>query len=136
MGTCVQAINLPFELLPRKGWNPTIVPGDPVDATLSDAVVLCDNAMDLNRASWVAVFFRGWGYVGQRQYDLAVSDYTKAIELSPTNWHAYAYKARGLAQEGKGDIEVAISDLRKSLELRPHDDSTKAALDRALGARR
>jgi len=65
-----------------------------------------------------------------------ISDYSKAIELSPANWCAYAYKARALAQEGKGDIEAAISDLRQSLELRPHDDSTKEALDRGLGARR
>jgi Flp pilus assembly protein TadD len=52
------------------------------------------------------------------------------------NWRAYAYKARGLAQEGRGDFEAAVSDFRKSLELGPHDDSTKAALDRTLRARR
>ena len=75
--------------------------------------------------------------MGERQYDLAVSDYSKAIALSPVNWRAYAYKARGLAHEGKGDVERAMSDFRQSLELRPNDDdSAKAALDRALHARR
>ena len=74
--------------------------------------------------------------MGERQYDLAVSDYSKAIALSPVNWRAYAYKARGLALEGKGDIEAAMSDFRKSLELRPYDDGAKAALDRALHAQR
>jgi tetratricopeptide (TPR) repeat protein len=118
MGECVQTINLAYELLPQKGWKP----GDPVDRLRSQAVVACKNAMDLSSASWVPVFFRGWGYMGQREYDLAVSDYT--------------YKARGLAHEGKGELEAAMSDFRKSLELRPHDDSTKAALDRALRARR
>ena len=74
--------------------------------------------------------------MGERQYDLAVSDYSKAIALSPVNWRAYAYKARGLAHEGKGDVERAMSDFRQSLELRPYDDSAKAALDRALHAQR
>lgn len=75
--------------------------------------------------------------MGERQYDLAVSDYSKAIALSPVNWRAYAYKARGLAHEGKGDVERAMSDFRQSLELRPNDDdSAKAALDRALHAQR
>src|SRR5215831_5629010 len=132
MAECVQTINLAYELLPQKGWKP----GDPVDRLRSEAVVACKNALDLNSARWVPVFFRGWGYMGQRQYDLAVSDFSKAIELSPANWRAYTYKARGLAHEGKGDLEAAMSDFRKSLDLRPHDDSTKAALDRALGARR
>jgi tetratricopeptide (TPR) repeat protein len=109
MGECVRAINLPYELLPQKGWKPT---GDPVNGSLSEAVVPCNNAMDLNSASWVPVFLRGWGHVGQREYDLAVSDYSKAIELSPVNWRAYEYKARGLAQEGRGDFEAAVSDFR------------------------
>ena len=132
MGECVQSINLSYELLPRKGWKP----GDSVDRTRSAAAVACKNAMDLNSASWVPVYLRGWAYMGERQYDLAVSDYSKAIALSPVNWRAYAYKARGLALEGKGDIEAAMSDFRKSLELRPYDDSAKAALDRALHAQR
>ena len=69
MVACVQAINLQYELLPRKGWKPTIVRGGPVDGTLSEAVVTCKNAIALNSASWVPVFLRGWGYVGQREYD-------------------------------------------------------------------
>ena len=131
MGECVQTINLSYELLPQKGWKP----GDPIDRLRSEGVVACKNAMDLNSASWVPAFFRGWGHMGQRQYDLAVSDYSKAIEMSPANWRAYAYKARGLAHEGKGDLEAAISDFRQSLELRPYDDGTKAALNRALRAK-
>src|SRR5262249_5559617 len=131
MGECAQTINLSHDLMPQKGWKP----GDPVDRLPSEAIVACKNAMDLNSASWVPVFLRGWGHMGQRQYGLAVSDYSKAIELSPVNWRAYAYKARGLAHEGKEDIEAAISDFTKSLELRPYDDSTKAALDRALRAK-
>jgi len=132
MGECVQTIDLSYELLPQKGWKP----GDPIDRLRSEAVVACQRAMDLNSASWVPVFFRGWGYMGQRQYDLALSDYSEAIESSPANWRAFAYKARGLAHEGSGDNEAAMSDFRKSLELRPHDDSTKAALERAMRARR
>jgi tetratricopeptide (TPR) repeat protein len=132
MNECVQTIDLSYDLLPSKGWKP----GDPLDRSLSKAIVACKTAMDLNGASWVPLFFRGWGHVAQRQYDLAVSDYSTAIELSPVNWRAYAYKARGLAQEGKGEIEAAISDFGKSLELRPNDDSSKAALERVLRARR
>jgi tetratricopeptide (TPR) repeat protein len=132
IGECAQTINLSYELLPQKGWRP----GDPVDRLRSEAIVACKNAMDLESTNWVPVFLRGWGHMGQHQYDLAVSDYSMAIELSPVNWRAYAYKARGLAHEGRGDIEAAIHDFTKSLELRPYDDSTKAALDRALRVHR
>lgn len=136
MGACVDAITLGHDLLPRKGWKATTPPGDPADGALSKAILPCKHAVDLNSTDWVAMYLRGWGYVGQREYGLAATDFSKAIELSPEKWRAHAYKARGLAKEGNGEIEAAISDFRKSLQLRPHDDSAKAALDRTAGVRK
>ena len=60
------------------------------------------------------------------QYDQAIADYTKAIELNPGAYHepwekppmehimirklAKAYYNRGLAQEAQGNMEMACSD--------------------------
>jgi len=49
------------------------------------------------------------------QYDQAISDYTKAIEIKPT--FAEAYNNRGLAYEKKGKYTQAISDYTKAIEI-------------------
>jgi tetratricopeptide (TPR) repeat protein len=51
------------------------------------------------------------------QYDKAISDYTKAIELNPK--HADTYYSRGLAYNKMGQYDKAISDYTKAIELNP-----------------
>lgn len=53
----------------------------------------------------------------QRHIDLAIEDYSKAIEMEPAN--AELYMSRGACYAQKGDLEKSIPDYGKSLELNP-----------------
>ena len=49
------------------------------------------------------------------QYDQAISDYTKAIEINANN--AYAYCNRGSVYDDKGLYDKAIADFNKAIEI-------------------
>jgi tetratricopeptide (TPR) repeat protein len=53
----------------------------------------------------------------ESQYDLAISQFTKAIEADPEN--AQAYSDRGNAYGAQGQYAKAIADLNKALEIDP-----------------
>jgi tetratricopeptide (TPR) repeat protein len=65
----------------------------------------------------IAYYNRGnvWYYKGD--YDKAIADYTKAIEINPQ--YASAYENRGLAWADKGDYDKAIADYTKAIEIDP-----------------
>ena len=46
-------------------------------------------------------------------YDKAIADYTKAIEINPSD--DYAYSFRGYAWMEKGDYDKAIADFTKAI---------------------
>lgn len=58
---------------------------------------------------------RGIIYKRRRKYDLAISDYTKALEKNPAFVHAYVN--RGSTYAFIGDYEHAIIDYNKAIEL-------------------
>src|SRR3989338_8732517 len=62
---------------------------------------------------------RGIAYVNKGQFDQAISDYNKALEINPR--YAGAYYSRGVAYDSKGQYDQAISDYNKALELNPMD---------------
>jgi tetratricopeptide (TPR) repeat protein len=74
---------------------------------------------------------RGNAYLIKDDYDRAIADYNKAIELRPKR--AGVYSNRGRAYEKKGDNARAIADYNKLLELDPDIQSAKDGLKR-LGA--
>ena len=57
------------------------------------------------------------------EYDEAISDATKAIELDSE--YADSYSTRGASYDKLGAHEKAISDYTKALELDPEGDSGK-----------
>ena len=65
------------------------------------------------------------------QYDQAIADYTKSIEIDPKhpNIH-YAYNNRGLAYMHKGQDDQAIADYNFAIELNPK--YAEAYLNRGL----
>lgn len=53
------------------------------------------------------------------QHNGAIADYTRAINLDPTDGNAYLQ--RGLAYENTGRYQKALEDYSKAIQLRPDD---------------
>ena len=62
-------------------------------------------------------YVSGLSYDEKGEYDRAIVDYTKAIELDPT--YAPAYNNRGLLYRDKGEYDRAIADLTNAIEINP-----------------
>jgi len=60
---------------------------------------------------------KGYGYFTQSQWDQAIAEYSRAIEMDPKLAAAYNY--RGSAYGEKGDYDKAIADLNMAIELAP-----------------
>jgi tetratricopeptide (TPR) repeat protein len=69
---------------------------------------------------------RGNAYFDQQQYERAIGDFSRAIELDGS--FALAYYNRGLAQERLGDNAAAAADYRRALAL----DATTVKAQRRL----
>jgi tetratricopeptide (TPR) repeat protein len=68
-----------------------------------------------NRTS--AYTIRGNAYDNKGQYDQAIADFTKAIEINPR--YAKAYTNRGSVYNSKGQADRAIADYGKAIEINP-----------------
>jgi tetratricopeptide (TPR) repeat protein len=73
---------------------------------------LCDTAVDFNN--------RGLAMQAKGDFDGAISNFTKAIELKPDD--GSAYYNRGSVKQDKGDLDGAIADFSKAIELKPDDE--------------
>jgi Flp pilus assembly protein TadD len=60
---------------------------------------------------------RGIAYGEKGQYDWAIADFNKALEIDPKDAGAYYY--RGIAYANKSQHDQAISDYNKALEIGP-----------------
>ena len=60
---------------------------------------------------------RGIDYGEKGEHDLAIKDFTKAIELKPD--YALSYNNRGAVYRSKGEYDLAIEDCNKAIELKP-----------------
>src|SRR5262249_25621993 len=83
------------------------------------AIAGCTAVINSRTQPWsnVAIAYdnRGLAYQAKREYDRAVADHTKAIELNPK--YATAYNNRGIAT---GDYDRAIADYNRAIELDPN----------------
>jgi TonB family protein len=80
----------------------------------------CSEAVRLDSKNAKAYSCRGSGYFFyQKDYDKAIADQTKAIELDPTNRGFYSRRAA--AYEEKKLYDEALKDLEKSLEFSETD---------------
>ncbi len=60
---------------------------------------------------------RGFVNAERKDYDKALADYNKAIELDPK--FATAYYNRGFVDADKKDYDKALADYNKAIELDP-----------------
>ncbi len=60
---------------------------------------------------------KGTAHLEKGEYDQAISEFNKALEINPRD--ANAYFNRGLAYHNKGQYDQAISDYTKALEINP-----------------
>ena len=63
------------------------------------------------------------GYVGLRQYELALAKCSESIQLNSANWRTW--NNRAAAYLGKGMFEAALSDVQAGLELSPESGTLK-----------
>jgi tetratricopeptide (TPR) repeat protein len=83
-------------------------------------IIFCALFLLLNQAKIRAVVYsnRGTAHLNMEEYDQAIQNYDKAIELNPNL--AIAYNNRGNAYEDKGEYDRAIQDYDKAIELNPN----------------
>ncbi len=63
------------------------------------------------------LLFKGTSYDHQRQYDRAIREFTKALEINPK--YAVAYNNRGVVYTKKRQYGRDIRDFNKALEINP-----------------
>jgi tetratricopeptide (TPR) repeat protein len=68
----------------------------------------------------------------KKQYDRAIADHGKAIEISPK--YARAYNARAWAHYKAGKAAQGLPDVQRALELRPDDPAIFDTLGHILEA--
>jgi len=84
--------------------------------------------------SWYAYQGRGDAYRANNEYDKAIADYTKALDIHPREPHLYL--GRGKSYSAKGEIDCATVDFRHILavtdkvHLRRQAEELLASLDR------
>jgi TolB-like protein/class 3 adenylate cyclase/Flp pilus assembly protein TadD len=65
-------------------------------------------------------------YYGQRQYDQALSEFQRAVQLQPNNVRALANCA--YIHRRQGQLELALSELAKCTQQNPRDDTLAAQI--------
>jgi tetratricopeptide (TPR) repeat protein len=91
------------------------------NSTLDAAFSAYDMAIGLDPNNATAYSNRGEAYWAKRDWDHAIADYSKAIELDPkatiATIRTCAYKGRGDAYLAKGDRNLAIKDYAQAVEF-------------------
>ena len=72
----------------------------------------------LHQSDYTA-FYSGLAFGNRKQYDKAITHYTKALELNPQLFEAY--NNRGNAYRDKGEFDHAITDHYTAIQLKPDD---------------
>jgi tetratricopeptide (TPR) repeat protein len=85
-------------------------------------VEACNKLLALRKDDWGAHLLRGLARANQGDYEEAVADHTRAVELNPSAWAGWV--ARGHAYKNLRRWDEALADYRAALRLRPRDADT------------
>ena len=89
---------------------------DPYYDRAKEALEVIEDVVDQKIKSKTAIhLFKGKSYREKEQWDEAIAEYNKALEINPK--FAMAYNDRGIAYRWKGQYDQAISDHNKALEI-------------------
>lgn len=91
-----------------------------IGLTLLIVLFLPNPAYADNGSESETFYQRGGVCIDNRQYNLAIIEYTKAIALNPQ--YAKAYNNRGLAYYNNLQYDLARADFTKAIELNPQYD--------------
>ncbi|RKY16683.1 MAG: hypothetical protein DRP63_04975 [Planctomycetota bacterium] len=109
------------ELDPELAKEPVSLPAwtekGELGRAMADWTKLTTLSTDPNRESAEALHIRGIGKHQRGDYDGAIADLTKAIELKPD--YVEAFVSRGIAWAKKGEYDRAIADYTKAIKLNP-----------------
>ena len=88
-----------------------------------DAIEKINQSLELKSDWEIPFFYRAVAHQALENFDEAILDYTKSIELNPKMTDAYYNRAKILLSRKdieNPDISRAVRDLEKSLELDPN----------------
>jgi tetratricopeptide (TPR) repeat protein len=82
-----------------------------------------EEAIRLGTKAPDAYYSRGWVRIGESEYDEAIADFYRSLELSKGNnrQRAYAHKGCAMARYWKREYEAAVAEFTNALKLEPED---------------
>ncbi len=90
------------------------------DGDYNGMIKICNEAIKLNPTLYGAYFYRGLSYCGLNQYEKAIQDYNKAIQLNPNNNLEYLYFSLGITYGQLRQYDLSIKSLDKTIQLNPN----------------
>jgi protein O-mannosyl-transferase len=93
-----------------------------------NSVKLWSHALKVTKNNSHAYLRLGNAYIKQGQYDKAIENYRKLIQLNPTNF--VAYNRLGIAYSYSGRFQLAIENFNNAIQLKP--DCAEAYNNRAI----
>ncbi|MGH1463163.1 MAG: winged helix-turn-helix domain-containing tetratricopeptide repeat protein [Neptuniibacter sp.] len=91
----------------------------PTDEHLDEALQACDKAISLDRQNAMYCALRARVRLARCEYDLAIAENNRAIELNPTLALAHCALGDSLAYEGR--YEESLACFEKAISLSPND---------------
>jgi tetratricopeptide (TPR) repeat protein len=116
----------------KESWK-TCTGNDP-DRSIPACTALIQSAQQSAKSIAIALDSRGLAYARKRDFDRAIEDYDRSLQINPDS--ATAHYNRGVAYEFKHDYERALPDLDRAVQLDPGDADSFFCRGLALEQRR